>query len=505
MPNRDASRETTALVFAAVVAGFCFRLAAFGFYNDDYPWLEIWSSAPGSTPWAIARHWAESHAGQWFRPGTLILHPVQFSLFGLNPLPYQLVLLAIHLGLAIAFQRLLENEGVDPRTAAFAAIAAALYPNHDATRHWPSLAGGPFALALTLASLVAYRRWQRESGAALLAGSLGAFAYGTLHYEGAALLPALVVYLRWRERPAAWPAVRDALPLLGTLALVVLYQRVLVPAMLVPERHPMSVSVGHAFKVLAAGFECTIANRLLHFIARSAAHARALFGVFDWLLCAAAAAALARLTLRWAKGERPASPPRLLPLAGLGFFLLGYAPYFLDSSYTPVVFAQVNRVNMVASLGGACWLAWLFERRPWGSRACAAILAAFLLATWSSNAQWAEAYRLQQSALERLRPKVPPGQKTILLFGLPDDIGSATVFQSTYDFDAAMRLAWKDPGARGRVGTGRVRFERDAAVHAWYGETLLAYSDLYAYDYASDRFERLEDKAAGERFLASLH
>lgn len=517
------------LLSAAVAAGFCFRLTSIGFYNDDYPWLEMWGMAPSQTPWGIAAYWVSEHAAQWFRPATILLHPLEYWLFGLHALPYQLALLAIHVALSLTLFRFLEDEGVGGGAAGLAAVAAGLYPNHDATRHWACLTGAPLALLATLASLLWYRAWQRGRGPAHLLASLAAFAFGTLLYEAAALLAALPLFLDWRDRvekgaspkDAALPALLTALPLLGLLGAIVAYQRGIVPRYVIAERHPVSLSPAHVLKVLLSGLECTIANRLLHFIGRSAAYAARSFSFSDWAMWAIAAAGLARVVvqgapaLKGSPGQVPgAAPPApssarlaLLPLLGLGFFVLGYAPYFFDGTYAPVVFAQVNRVNMVASLGGACWLAWLYERGgAWSGKACAAVLVAFLLASWSSSAQWADAYGLQREAIEKLRGRLgAPGEpRTILLYGLQDSLGSATVFQSTYDFDAALRLATKDRALKGLVGQDRVSFRDDAAVLSWFGEVALPYRALYAFDFPSGRLDRISGRAAGERFLASL-
>ncbi|MBI5200659.1 MAG: hypothetical protein HY925_03650 [Elusimicrobia bacterium] len=511
----QSRRLLLAFVSLAVAVGFCFRLNSIGFYNDDYPWLEMWSQAPSQTPWGIAAYWVKEHAAQWFRPGTILFHPLEFWFFGFHAVPYQLALLAIHIGISYALFHLLEGEGVERRLAAFAAAAAGLYPNHDATRHWACLTGAPLALLSTLWALLAYRSWQKGKGAWWLALSFVSFAFGTLLYEAGALLAALPICLDWRDRvekgaspkEAILPSILSGLPLIGLLGAIVVYQRGYVPRYVMTERHPVSLSPAHVFKVLGSGLECTIANRLLHYIGRSAAYAWRSFTFSDWALWLIAAAGMTKVIVVGAPDRAPEKAEKLplLPLLGLGFFLLGYAPYFFDATYTPVVFAQVNRVNMVASLGGACWLAWLYGRgRNWTAKASAAILAAFLLASWSSSAQWADAYVMQKSAIEKLKPKLgAPGEaKTILLYGLPDSLGSATVFQSTYDFDVALRLGTGDKALSGRVGQDRVRFEDKQATLVWFGESPLSYASLYAFHVPSGRFARIDGRAAGERFLA---
>ena len=91
--------------------------------------------------------------------------------------------------------------------------------------------------------------------------------------------------------------------------------------------------------------------------------------------------------------------------------------------------------------------------------------------------------------------------KTLLLYGIEERVGSAVVFESTFDFDGALSLR----GARvtARVGQGRMRYDPDTPKLVWYGEAPLSYAGLYVYDHATRKLTPLPSMVAAQSFLAS--
>ncbi len=507
LSRRLSDREAFLLLAAVVALGFGRGLGSLGFYNDDYTWLSSLSAASPATFWNLARTLVRSDPGNFIpRAGDLVYMPVLFLLGGVKPLAYQAVGLAADLAVAWNFHRLLVEEGLDGGTALLAATLAALYPNHDATHHW--VTGAPQALAGTLWAV----RASRAQSAPRRAAGAAVFLFCTMIYEAAGLLaflPAILDFARSGPRAAArrWP-----LP--ACLAAVFAYQRVLVPSLLGLSRHSMSLSAGHALQVVRAGLECTVFNRLTDMIWRSGLYAAVHFRADGRLFLAASAAAVVAAAF-WTLRRSDSAPDGRLPRLAALFFLLGYAPYFLDAKYTPSIFDPTNRINMVGSLGGALALTWLVLRlraargpaaRAAGTVLLGASLCGFLLADQASNAQWSRAYALQQDVLAGLDPwiKTVPGPAVVLLYGVPDRIGSGSVFESTYDFDGALRLRFRRPELRGLVGSGRVRFDPGEAFYSSPGVAPLSYARLYAYDGAARVFARIDGPAAGAAFLAAL-
>jgi hypothetical protein len=342
--------------------------------------------------------------------------------------------------------------------------------------------------------------WLRTGSKTRLFAGLGVLCASALLYEAAVFLPLALAALDLRSPREA---LRRHWPLLAAVFAVLLYQRVLTWLSLGPPRNQLSVDPVHALKALAAGFECTFLNRLLHLLWRSARYAGTAFRAADWTLWAVSSAAL--LGLCRAEQEEPGSPPLRMLWLGLAIVILGYVPYLFaaGTGYAPTVFSENNRLNLPSSIGGALVFAWCLRRlRCWvlpGLLACA-----FLLACWASNAQWAQAYSLQQEILRAVGPHLErTGPKTLLAFGFPNSVGSATVFQSTYDLDGALFLRYRKPGLKGLVGEGRVRFEDREAVLTWFGESRIPYEKLCAYRHSDGTFREIRSRQDGEAFLAS--
>ncbi|MBI3298937.1 MAG: hypothetical protein HYZ75_12275 [Elusimicrobia bacterium] len=465
-------RRAAGLLAATVLAAAVFRFWALGFYNDDYALLAALARAE---PDGLLRGFAAEFAKLfWSRPLDILFFPGLYALFGAHPLPYHVMARLLDLACAWQFYRWLKEEGVGDNTALLAGIFVALYPNHDATRLWPSGLVAQTSLAGTLWGLRLFRRRDRAAGCLVFLASM-------LLYEAPSLLVLTAPLLAWlKDRKSA---LRTTWPLLAAFTVGAAWQRVIVPLAFAVERHPVSLSPGHAFKVLGTGFECTFANRLAHFIAKGTQFAWGSFSAFDWAVCLLVAGALAVQAKSLAKRYEPPRASPALPLA-LALFLLGYAPYFFDASYMPTVFSANNRLNMTGALGGALFFAWLSGRWQKRGPVLAGLLAAaFLLTGWTSNAQYAQAYSKQKEILDALEPQLPPDAKMILLYGFPERVGAAVVFESAFDLEGA--LALRGHRVKARVGQGRMRYEKESAVFVWYGEEKIPYDGLYIYDHAT--------------------
>ena len=510
-------RHAFAALAGAVLALGLFRLRGLGFYNDDYVLLAGMAAAPGHGLVDAVRSLAGSSGGLfWTRPLNLLFYPALFSAFGASPLPYAVFSIVMQLALCWTFYRTLMDEEVPGPAALLAALLAALHPAHDATRLWASGFIAPCALLGTLSAMRFYRRWLAGAAWPWLAAALVVFAAATLLYEASAPLVLLLLWTCYRRArskglaplPACLSGLRACSALWGLFLVLMATQRVLVPRLQGLERHPVSLSLGHAFQVLSSGLECGLGNRLLHLMSRQAVFAAGEFQPRDWLFWAAAAAALAWLLRRLAAaGEGRAEP---WPILGAAWFVLGYVPYFFDRAYTPSIFDASNRVNLVSSLGAAWVLAWAWDRArasAWPAlRRCATpaltlLAAGFLLSGWSSNAQWARAYGLQKKVLAALSEGPQAGQAgPVLVFGVPGGVGSAPVFCSSYDLPHALLLRRGPGGPQPYLAEGRVSFEPDAAV---VGGSRLPYRGLRAYDHAAGTWTALRGSRDGEAFLAA--
>lgn len=477
-------RRAALLLAAAVALAAAFSFRGLGFYNDDYALLS-----------ALARgSFTTEFAGLFYtRPLDVPAISGLFALFGTVPWPYHLLSRLLDLAIAWLFYRWLKEEGADAPTALLAAFFVALYPNHDAARCWPSGLVAQGGLAGTLAALALFKTGRRAAGALT-------FLAAMLFYEAPSLLFLVLPMTAWLKDRDVKKALLSAWPLGAAFAVGSVWQRVVVPLTLAAERHPVSISPGHAAKVLGTGFELTFANRLAHGLSRAAQAAAATFSSMEWVLFALAAAALAAWAARL---SREAEAPNALPILPLAFalFNLGYMPYFFDVTYMPTAFSANNRLNLTGALGGALFFAWLATRwRKGGPALAGALASAFLLGNWTSNSQYAAAYARQQEVLDTVQPLITPEVKTLLLYGIEERVGAAVVFESTFDFDGALSLRGAQVTAR--VGQGRMRYDPDTPKLVWYGEAPLSYEGLYVYDHAARKMTGLPSMAAAQEFLA---
>jgi hypothetical protein len=524
-PRFSARRGAPALMIlcAVVAAAFGPKLTSLGFYNDDWGWLPHIVDPGSRTILGLAQaFWRSETGGFAARPAGLVYFPFLFRFFGLHCALYQTLYLGIDVAVAWNFYRLLVEEGAPRSQALLAGVFSALYPNHDATHHWMTDSAAPFALAGVLWAVRAFRGARRDGSCVRQCAAGVIYVFSALLYESSALLALLPAVLEFRDLlfrdRAVFVAARESIlknaAPISLLAGVVVFQRIIVPEFLGLEAHPMSLNPAHAAHVFQAGFECTFFNRLVDLMFRSSRYAVRSFGIVEWIIFACSALALAAWELSSRKLSE--SPGGLLPVLAITLFVLGYAPYVFDAKYTPSIFDPTNRVNMTSSLGGAAWWAWLAGRlgcsarqrvRRAGAVGTCLLLSGFLLADQVSGVQWAGAAETQRSIMSDIVPRLRPipGPAAVLLFGAPDRVGSGSVFESTYDFNGALRLHSGRNDLLGEIGSGRIRFEKKEAVLNWYGSRPFSYERLYAYDASRRLLIRIADQRAGEEFMRDLH
>ena len=153
-----------ALTWAAVAAllaaaGFvCYggpNLLDLGFYHDDWNTLSHIHFAPDSLPLRMAAL-ARVDASQLFRPFDIILWPTLYRLFGLDPVPWQVFLLCVNVGIGLAAAKLLLRFKVPVSLALLGGILILSYPSKDANLFWPLNVINPLSLLFYLVGHLAF-------------------------------------------------------------------------------------------------------------------------------------------------------------------------------------------------------------------------------------------------------------------------------------------------------------------------------------------------------------
>lgn len=440
--SRD--RRGDALAFGSLVlaAFVCYGgpgIASLGFYVDDWHLLAGMFFAPPG--WLSAMRGLVGQAKAIvFRPFEIPLFAGLYELNGLEPLRWQLSLMAMNLAAAWNLRRLAARFGADARTALIAAMLLLAWPSKDSTLFWSTGVFLPFSLAAFLGAYRLHIEFVGSGSRRALAGAAGLLIVSFTSYD-----QCLFLFPLWLMVPSS-VALERRRTLIGTLAaaavsaLVVLYQLKLAPLLLgQPHNKTIILSLSHVLEVYGRGMDALfgpdLARRTLKAAWLEAARSPSL------AVCGALAAAAA------AAGPAPReSPPpfRLLAL-GAGIIALGYLPVAL-SDYMPMAGTHMNRINLVPAAGAAVLVGGILAsaRRPRAGVALGVLLACVLFVSQSRRAgSWAESYRRQLAMRDAVlsNPEQWP-RETTLLIQQPELMvdGAAPVFLEHYDSSAAFRI-----------------------------------------------------------------
>jgi len=418
-----------------------------GFYSDDWPLLE--TMAKGGRLGAL---------GAWVREGSLWTRPfdmIQYSLFyfvgGAEPFAQHFLLFM--LGLLEAsllfrlFDRLLKNRSL----AWTAAALAYLYPNRAVFHVWFANTPQSTAHVLALASMLSHLRWLADRRPAWLASSLSLFLLALLSYESVLFLPLILMVAIMTDtrdpRTAVRAAVAACAPYSIPVILAMAWQWLGVRWLLGranPKSQGLSLGLSHVLKAYGAGFEC-VTNRTVHLCFKTFQSMR------DWprpqlASCLAALVFVGAIVWGLRQSEKAGLREirRALFLAASAFFA-GYAPYALSGSYTPQIFGVMSRTNAIGAWAGGLLIAALLALSPANLRSVLTtlVLSIFFCGDFATDLDWQRAWQSEQEILARLAGaarELPPGS-SVALAGAPHFQGYAVVFDSTYDFDAALRSA----------------------------------------------------------------
>lgn len=483
-----------ALLELAAFAPFSLSI---GFYHDDWVLLEALSGA---------RSWAELARAlpHWTRPLDLVFFPLAYAVGGNSPLAHHLLRMALELLAGSLFylllRQLLRSEG----TALAAAALALIFPNRDAIHFWLSIAPETAAFGLVFAALLAHERWRRTGAAGWRVAGAVAYLASLLLYEAAVFMPLATAAAGLAEARREGVPWRKALrgesaghwPFAAALALGVLWQRIGAPALFHIElQKSIVLSPRHALRTFGAGFEC-VTNRVLHICWLSL---RGSARDLPWPLTPLAAGASAFAVFRLWDRLGDAGAGRTAGLA-LAVFIAAYLPYAVSGAYLPQIFGVMSRTNSGGAWAGglllAAGLAWLARRsRRAAGSALGLLLAAFIATDLCRATRWAEAWRVQKDVLGRVTAAATalPEGSIVLLSGTPKEVDHALVFDASWDFDSALRLASGRPDLRGDLAPPDLARDPDGVTvrRGAQPPRRYAYGRLYRYRYPDGPIERL--------------
>lgn len=413
------------LLLAAALATELLYLPAAtgGFLCDDFWYLDQAQTVPFfGHPWLALR----KGAFYYFRPVYSLFWSILYSLFGLQPLPYHLFSIFLHLLITVLLIIWVLQISGDALAAGMAGLFFAVLPSHPEVVIWISANVDLLGTVFCLAAMIAYHRFSQNQNWLWLGLTLAAAAAAMLSKEFAFLLPVLIPLFDFIRTGPAWPERKRLLAwgALGVLAAVLWVVRTVLAAG--QFSHPTGLSpFGQApSNWLANLWTCFWPKVPLE---------NPVFAAGFWTLAVAGVLALGLLR-KWR------TPALLAPAALL---LLGLIPGSVLNRVGPE--AEFSRILYFPSLGLAALLGIALTRdRSWPALAVGgpAVVIAFVLALWSAQ-PWIQAGKLSLSMtkhFQELDLPLEPGD-ALLVAGVPLAFHGAVFHYNSYTLSVALSLA----------------------------------------------------------------
>lgn len=188
--KRTAFKALGALVLFGVLFAYLPALRAF-FVKDDLTILPLASGGLSS----VLSH---SFPGGFFRPAAELFFSLEYSVFGLQPMPYHLVSLTGHLTAAYLVFRIARGLLNDEAKGLVVAAVFLLHPLHTESVSWISgqMSLGAGLLGLLAITILLEQRWTHLTWVVVLAA---AFILGLGFYENLLVVPVLWLSLCWLQ------------------------------------------------------------------------------------------------------------------------------------------------------------------------------------------------------------------------------------------------------------------------------------------------------------------
>jgi hypothetical protein len=527
---RLPSADALLLIAAVIVTGLPY-VTRLGFYNDDWSYIAAYENSPHKDFRSLI-----VAATEWARPVMATYDVLLYRLFGAAPVGYHvinLIVIAVSCGL---FNAVLRRSGLRTAEAFAVAIVWATLPHASTARFWfasmqvPASLGFAFAAALCeFRSVECGRRWLWRGTALVCVITSGLLYETTLPLL--ALIPVLAFgHRRLREggvgkREYAWWSLY---PL--TVGLLVAMKAMTSPR----------VEAGSAFS-----FGTFLLSNVRNIFA--APNEDAVWGFNLWRalqiafvelgirlplhafesarsLGLDAAAAVTMLVggvvfarLLWARrelSETKGSRGAMNVAIGCGVFLVGWSVFLASASLQLTATGLGNRTAAAASIGVAFVFVGIVQcitsllPKAWRhlafSLAAALVVCSGMLVVFRLAEDWARAWTREQQVLSQIHSRFPQGTagRALVLDGVCQYVGPATVFEASWDLQSALQATYHDPAIRGEVVTPNLEVRaRDLRTTMYGEERLYRYGDVILYRPVSGVVAVVRDATDANQFF----
>ena len=494
--------DTVFLVGVSIASSFAWT-RGLGFYSDDWGFLGVLRTAGNQSFLGLVLEQFDQDALLHIRmrPTQIVLQAVLYRLFGLHPLGYHIFSVVVFAAIAFLAYRVLLELGASRLFAVSIPVVFVTMANFSTDRFWFAAFGYPVALCLYLIALFADCKVVAAQGGRRIAWtSLAVLCLVGAGLANETILPlflvnALVLYRGFRGNSR-----RDdgRLPLRAWTIIGV---------------HVAAIAAIIAYKGLTAEFLGDLPGGFFLHVRRLIAGSLLVnFGSFGiglpytaaWSLRHAGPLALSIalvvsiVVFLYLRGigdvefgtlARLRRQSRTGAILGVVVFALGYAVFLTTGRIILTSTGIGNRVGLVPSTGLAVLIVGVIgmasvllrsvARRRTLFSGCIAVfvfIGSVTLASLSND--WRQAWGNEQRVMTQIEgafPTIPMGT-TLIVDRVCPYVGSAIVFESSWDLAGALRVHYVDRTLGADV-PGHMRVEPNAITASVYGN----WSSVYPY------------------------
>lgn len=325
--KRGDCRAAWALLCTLVLVACAYLpVLGFGFTNWDDPVYVLRNPDIKHLGWANISTIFTSYISGNYQPLTMVVHALEYQLFGLDPRGYHAINLLLHLtATGLLFALLRAWTGGSLAAATSGALFFGLHPMRVETVAWVSDLKDLLSAAFLAGALLAYNSYLRRGGRKSYAICLVLFALGLLSKGAGLLFPAILLLCDFLAGRQLWGrAILEKLPFLalsGVFAALNLAARAQFQVILHEDVLPLPTAVSFQMQRLAGYYLLRVVAPFARGTLVPDAQTQAPPG------SPASLAALAVLLLAVVLVAMSLRRTKLVAFAGL-FYLVGVAPVF---------------------------------------------------------------------------------------------------------------------------------------------------------------------------------
>jgi hypothetical protein len=526
--SQDAVEDCLFLALV-VLLSLILYIGDLGFYSDDWDFLRRFIFSPNQS--FVGLFQSAYFPLVWMRPVQILYLTGLYWLFGLHPLGYHLVNVAILVSGIVLFYLVLRELEQERVLALAVAVLYALLPSYSENRFW--MASFQITLSMSLYFLSLYSDLR-----ALQSGPKGVWCWkllstlslvgSTLAYEifiPLFLCNPLIIWYRKRQLYKSGEQINRVklAVLLGInlpILILIVFFKVAVTIRL--RNLDFEEHIVWFFQLIK---EAIIVSYVHYGIALPHTISKILVEHFNGSVLAVGgllALVLAMYLYLIARQSITDLPSRAkmcgLTACGLAIFGIGYA-IFLTGKDAPIK-AIHNRATIAAAIGVALsqigvltWLTSTFLPTADLRKRCFCVpvsvlcMGGFLINNTVASF-WVAAYRQEQEVLAHIRRQFPalPVGSTLILDGVCRYIRGVPVFESNYDLAGALQIAYKNPTLGADVVRPNFRVTHNGLVTLLYDEEhQYPYERLLVYNLSREIVYRLDDAEAAHRYFRTVH